>query len=348
MSSIVSSYAEPSPDIQKDRKRDENYSDEILSTKMSNTILLQIDKSETRQSFMNGISTDLETYKDFNIDQILSKYRSDHYLVGRSIIEKAQERYDTATLKNKTEESTEIIGIKDPPDNSPFPLYNEQIKSSSSSTSSFGFSDLKTTTPGSKKKIERRKKRKKGEPRRKFATLYHTPEGAAHAVDITRVCQSTSSLNKMKNTEKKFLADSYQQMSDAKKDHDNAKELLNQYEVQYDHHLQTMVTMKENIQAQQEKVRRTEEAIQIASDNVTIQELKVDCPWNENYKRLCNYREKYGNIDLPTRCPEDKDWPNPYHTWIYISCAWARYLACVFLLPKNKVIPHPSVNCTIF
>ena len=343
MSNIVSSNTEPSPDIKKKTRRDESYSDEILSTNIINTIS-QIHKSETHQSLRNSISTDLETYKDCNINQILSKYRSDHYLVGRSIIEKAQERYDTATLKNETEESTEIIGIKDPPDNSPSPLYNEQ--NTSPSPSDFG--DLKTPTPESKKKIERRNKRKKGEPGRKFTTLYHTPEGTEHAVDITRVCQSTSSLYKMKNTEKKFLADSYQQISDAKKDHDIAKELLNQYKVQYDHHLQIMVTMRENIKVQQEIVRRTEEAIQLASDNVIDQELKVDCPWNKNYKRLCEYHEHYGNIDLPTRCPEDKDWPNPYHTWIYISCAWARYLACVFLLPKNKVIPHPSVNCTIF
>ena len=301
MSNIVNNNAKTYPNIPKKRRREESFYNEKLSTRMNNSIL-PIEKSEACQPFPNHTRADLETYRGCNINQVLNTYKSDYHLVNQFMTNEPQEKDHREKSRNETEESTQKNKRKDPPDHCSIPLYHTQNDLSSSD-----FDDLKTSASESVMKREGTKKRKKREPRRKFATLYHTPEGAEHAVDITRVCQSVASLNKLKHTEKKFLAESYQQMSDAKQELDYAKELLDQYQVQYDHHFQIMMTMKEKINAQQEIVNKKEKAIKNASNNVTEQELKVDCPWNKNYKRLCQYNELYGNIDLPTRCPEDKD-----------------------------------------
>ncbi len=281
------------------RRRKSNGKSTTLSARTKKT-LREVHK-RARQSILDQICEIMQSDDNIKVSQILEEFKTDHPWLTRFIIYRAQEKLK-AKMQLQAEEESQRKTTED--------LSNGATATENTvgdeSMLSPGADDQDMMSPDSLKR-EGRKKGKKGGPRRRFATLYNMPDGAEHAVDVTRVCHSASFLNKLKRTEKKFLADAYQQMNDAKQEFDDAKTVLEQYQSEHQRQLQVLASMEEKIQSQIESVKIKEESIQKASDYVTEQELKVECPWNNNYRKLCEYKELHGNIDLPTRCQEDKE-----------------------------------------
>jgi len=130
------------------------------------------------------------------------------------------------------------------------------------------------------------------------------PEKSYSTVNIQRKIRSINAQLSKRSTEHALLCPQLSEAYAAYYRHTQDEE---QIQGRIDTLKDQLAKIQAEIRTEEEELRIKKELITVSEREVNDLEMKIPCPWNENYTKLKHYRETHGNIDLPSRCAHDSD-----------------------------------------